>query len=106
MKTTRWPKIINTKVQRVIDAIAHIIEEDEDVQEKHMREELARLLFSKYVQDADINLTSSEFENIYCRAVVKTELEVLMRRGILGCVEDDKGEEVVYFTELGKKAQY
>ena len=106
MKTTRWPKIINTKVQRVMRAIDHIVKEDEDVHEKHLREELARTLFSKYVQDGDIDLTESEFENIYCRAVVKTEFETLIKKGILACTEDDRGEEVVYFTEMGKRSTY
>lgn len=106
MKTTLWPPRINKKVEIVINAIKHILDEDEEVAEKHLREELARVLFSKYIQDGDIDLSESEFETVYTRAVVKTEFDQLIQRGILGCIEDERGEEVVYFTKLGKKSSY
>lgn len=103
MKTTKWPEVINDYVELVISIIGHELKCDTDVCEKNLREEMSRLLFVSFVEGKEIGLTDSEFEQAYKKAVVKTQLDELISKGILGYGEDERGEEIVFLTEFGKR---
>jgi hypothetical protein len=103
MKTTTWPPVVNDYVDLVINIIGHELECDNEVCEKNLREEMSRLVFVRFVEGTEICLTDSEFEEAYKKALVKTQLDQLISKGILGYIEDDRGEEIVYLTEYGKR---
>lgn len=98
-------------VEQALDTIIESLEdtgffEQEQVEHRFVREEFGKVLFEQWLGEGEFAITMEQAENLLNRAMVSQSIENLAKRGLIGMIENENGEEVVYLTEKGKNVQF
>lgn len=98
-------------VEQALDTIVEGLEntgffEQEQVEHRYVREEFGKVLFEQWLGDGEFGITIDQAQDLLNRAMINQSLDSLEKRGLVGVIEDENGEEIVYLTEKGKNVQF
>ena len=102
-----YPQAVEQALDTIVEGLENIgFFKLEQVEHRYVREEFGKVLFEQWLGDGEFGITMEQAENLLHRAVVSQSIEDLAKRGLIGMIENENGEEVVYLTEKGKSVKF
>ncbi len=102
-----YPQAVEQALDTIVEGLENIgFFMQEQVEHRYVREEFGKVLFEQWLGDGEFGITLEQAENLLNRAMINQSLESLIERGLVGTIEDENGEEIVYLTEKGKNAEF
>lgn len=96
-----YPLAVQKRAKDMVNDISEILIE-EDISAKEMEKSFSSRLIKRFLEGTELILSGDEIEEALDEAILATTYNSLVEKGLMDCVENEKGENVYFLTELGK----
>jgi len=99
-----YPQIVELALDDIVNNLDKTdFFEIEQVDPSYVRKYFGKELFQQWLSGEDFYLSEDKATELLQMSIVAHQIDDMERRGLIGTVENENGEEVVYLTEMGKK---
>lgn len=105
IEKNNWPEPVVKLTNLAITAFKEegLFEAEPELKEEWFFEALAEIAFSKFVNGDNTIWSNEELDNAIARGMAYSVTNKLKEEGLMDWIENEKGEQIVFLTEKGKK---